>query len=132
MSIRVKHKVRVHAFRTTSEDNAYYMPDDASSEVTLDTFDKQCNANLKVAAGVTEELSFGDVDVVRGIYLEVDGEPTIKLNSSADALQLRKGNTLAGTKAKFFFEGEITKVEVIAPVGSDILGEYIVWGDLTP
>ena len=132
MAIRVKHKVRVQTFKETDETNGYYLPDDAGSEVTHDTFDKQANSILAVTKNTNELLTFGDVDVVKGIYLEVDVEATIKLNGSSDALQLRKGSTLTGVKAKFFFEGDITSVDVIAPVTEDLTGEYCVWGDLTP
>jgi len=132
MAIRVKHKVRVQTYKETDETNGYYVPDDTSAEVILDSFDKQCNTNLAIAANDSELLGFGDVTLVKGIYLEVDVEATIKLNGSADALQLRKGNTLAATKAKFFFEGDITSVEVIAPTTEALTGEYVVWGDPTP
>jgi len=132
MAIRVKHKVRVQTYKETDETNGYYVPDDTSAEVILDSFDKQCNTNLAIAANDSELLGFGDVTLVKGIYLEVDVEATIKLIGSADALQLRKGNTLAATKAKFFFEGDITSVEVIAPTTEALTGEYVVWGDPTP
>lgn len=132
MAIRVKHKVRVHTFQDTDEKNGYYTPDDQLSEVVLDGFDKQCNSNLSIAANDSELLSFGDVTVVKGAYLEVNVEAKLKLNGSLDELQLRKGNTLAATKAKFFFEGDITSIEVVAPTTEAVVGEYVVWGDPTP
>lgn len=132
MAIRVKHKVLVQTYRDTSEKNGYYTPDDSSSEVILDGFDKQCNSNLKVPQNTSELLDFGDVDVVKGVYIEANVEAKLKLNGSTDELQLRKGSTLAGTKAKFFFEGDISSVEVVAPTDEDVVGEYCVWGDTTP
>lgn len=131
MAIRVKHKVRVHTFRDTDEANAYYKPDDTAAEEVLDAFDKQCASNLKVLQNTSELLNFGDVDVVKGIYLEVNVEAKLKLNGSTDEIQLRKGSTLSTAKAKFFLEGDISSVEVVAPTTEDVVGEFVVWGDPT-
>ena len=129
MSIRVKHKVRVQVYREASEYNGYYVPDDTRSEVVLDSFDRQANSVIAIGQGTSETLDFGDVDAVKGIYLEVDQDVTVSINGSVTPLQLRVG--ASGGKAKLFLEADITSVEVTAPSGADVVGECCVWGDVS-
>lgn len=131
MAIRVRHTVIARTSRDTDFKHAMFNPEVDQSEVVLDTFDKQCNSNLAVPATTKEELSFGDVDAVKGIYLEVLAAAKVYLNSSLDAIELVPG--ASGQPAKLFLEANISKVEVENEAASGTLeGVYLVWGDPTP
>jgi hypothetical protein len=131
MAIRVRHTVVARTSRDTDFKKAMFNPEVDLAEVVLDTFEKQCNSNLSVAATTKEELSFGDVAAVKGIYLEVAAAAKVYINSSLDAIELVPGSS--SHPAKLFLEANISKVEVENEAASGNLeGVYLVWGDPTP
>jgi hypothetical protein len=130
MALRVKHKVNVRIWESTSEKDVLFAPDDTLAEVSIDTWVRQNSGKVSVAVSDNEDLPLGDVTAVKGIYLKLDGEAQVKLNGSADAIQLRKGGS--ASYAKLFIECDISAVNIINPSADDVLnGTYCVWGDLT-
>lgn len=131
MAIRIRHTVIARTSRDTDFKKAMFNPEVELSEVVLDTFEKQANSNLAVPATTKEELSFGDVDAVKGLYLEVSAAAKVYINSSLDAIEMVPGDS--GAPAKLFLEANISKVEVENEAASGTLqGVYLVWGDPTP
>lgn len=128
MAIRVKHTVLVQISADTDAKQKRYYPD--SNTVIHDTFDKQANGELSIPAATTEQIPFGDVDDVRGIYIELTGDAVVRVNGGNDNIPM----TLApsGTKVQFFLEGNLSAVEVENQGASAITGSYVVWGDPTP
>ena len=128
MPIRVKHNVLVQISRDTDEKKKTFYPD--TNAVQIDTFEKQANGDLSIAAGDTDQLSFGDVVDVRGIYLELSGDALVRINSGTENIPL----TLApsGTKAQLFLEANLSAVEIENQGAEAITGVYCVWGDPTP
>jgi len=128
MPIRVKHNVLVQISRDTDEKKKTFYPD--TNSVQIDTFEKQANGDLSIAAGDTDQLSFGDVVDVRGIYLELSGDALVRINSGTENIPL----TLApsGTKAQLFLEANLSAVEIENQGAEAITGVYCVWGDPTP
>jgi hypothetical protein len=126
--MRLKHTVRVQAALDTAMKRSLFNDDVTLSQVQTDGFASQANSILSIAAEGSESLSFGDVTLVKGLYLEVDQEALVHLNGSADAIQLRKAT--GATKAKLFVEADITEVEIENPSTTAVLtGVYVAWGD---
>ena len=130
MAIRVRHTVAARTSRDTDFKKAMWDPEVELAEVVLDTFEKQANSNLSVPATTKEELSFGDVEAVKGIYLELLAAGKVYINSSLDAIEMTPGAT--GQPAKLFLEANISKVEVENEAATALEGVYLVWGDPTP
>jgi hypothetical protein len=108
-----------------------WYPDVPLSEVVIDGYEKQTNGNFSIPVTSTESLPFGDIELVRGMYLETDIACKIRLNGSLDAISMSPAE--AGTPAKLFLEGEINQVDVENEDASTILtGVYVFWGDPTP
>lgn len=130
MAIRVSHTVVVRTSRDTDFKKAMWNPDVALSEVVIDTFEKQANGNLSVAAASTELLSLGDVTAVKGMYLETETECLVRLNGSLDSIAMKP--SASGTPAKLFLEADINQVEVENPsADTELKGVYVFWGDPT-
>jgi len=128
--MRLKHTVQVQAALDAAMKRALFKDDVAAATVQTDSFTGQANSVLSIAPATLESLSFGDVTLVRGLYLEVDLDAKVRLNGSTDVIQLRKAAD--GTKAKLFIEAEITAVTVENPGAESILtGVFVVWGDPT-
>lgn len=131
MAIRVSHTVAVRTSRDTEYKKAMWDPDVTLSEVILDIFEKQVNGNLSVAVSSSEQISFGDIDVVKGAYLEFDTDCLVRLNGSVDSIAVRTAES--GKAAKFFLEADISQIEVENQSSSTVLtGVYVLWGDPTP
>jgi hypothetical protein len=131
MAIRVSHTVAVRTSRDTDYKKAMWSPDVALSEVVIDTFEKQANGNLSVAVSSAEQLSFGDVTLVKGMYLETETECLVRLNGSGDSIAMKPSES--GKPAKLFLEADINQVEVENPSADTVLnGVYVFWGDPTP
>lgn len=127
-TMRIKHKVRVRIAEDADMKDGLAMPDDTLSEVVIDNYQKQATNNFSVAASASEDLPLGDITAVKGVFVKVDQEVTIKINGSTTPLQLRKGTN--ATYAKIFLEADITAIEVTA--GASIAtGIIVAWGDPT-
>lgn len=130
MTIRVSHTVAVRTSRDTEYKQAMWYPDVTLAEKVLDGFEKQTNGNFSIPATASEYLSFVDVEAVRGMYLEVDLECSLRLNGSLDAIELKPAES--GVPAKFFLEAVITEVLIQNPsTTSPLTGVVVFWGDPT-
>jgi hypothetical protein len=128
--MRLRHTVRVQAALDTQMKRALFNDDATLSQVQTDTFTKQANSVLSIPAASIESLSFGDVTLVKGLYLEVDQDALVRINGSTDAIQIRKASGVG--KAKLFLEADINQVTVENPVADAALtGVYVIWGDPT-
>jgi len=127
--MRLKTTIRVQAFLDTAMKRALFNDDATLSQMQTDGYTKQANSVLSIAPEATESLGFGDVTLVKGIYLEVDQEAKVRLNGG-DAIQLRIA--VGATKAKLFLEADITQVTVENTDDTAVLtGFWAVWGDPT-
>jgi len=125
--MRLKHTVQVQLALDTNMKRALFKDDQTAATIQTDTFASQVNSVLLVSATSQESLSFGDVTIARGLYLELSGDAKVYLNGSTDAIQMRKASDTG--KAKLFLECEITEVSVKNEGETDISGVYVCWGD---
>ena len=125
--MRLKTTVRVQAWLDATMKRSMFNDDATLSQTQTDGYAKQANSVLSVAPLATESLSFGDVTLVKGIYLEVDQEAKVRLNGG-DAIQMRMA--VGATKAKLFLEADVSQVTVENTDDTAVLtGFWIVWGD---
>ena len=134
MAIRIKHRVWLQAFEDAAEKNKLFAPDPELSEVIATGFDKQASGNITVADVSNKNIDLSDVTAVKGIWLKLDGEATLKINGSTDSIQLRlrPGSTAGTDFAKFFIEADISSVNIANATGAAINGVFCAWGDPTP
>lgn len=125
--MRLKHTVRVNVGRTTDMKDMWFSMDEQTSEKIIDTMTKHVSGDFKIGAGLSETLSLGDIDAVKGIYVEAASDCTVKINGSTDAIQLRRQKDYA----KLFLEADITSIEITAGATDDLTGVYCAWGDLS-
>lgn len=124
--MRVRHTVQVEIARDSDMKRKLFSDDPQLSQVVIDTFQHQASSHLSIPAGDTETLGFGDVTLVKGMYLETSVDCLVRINGSADPIPMVKGNGAA----KLFVEADISEVSVENPSAEDILtGIYCVWGD---
>ena len=127
--MRIKHKVNARLAADPEMKNILFGFDDTLAEVMIDNYTTVVSGYFSVAMGESEDLSLGDVQDARGLYLHVFGDAIVTLNDATDSLQLRRAGVATTDKAKLFVEAEITKVTVEAPADATITGVYCVWGD---
>ena len=129
-AMTLKHKIRIRIAKDSDLKFLRHQDPDNESEVSTTTYTKSAKGDFTVeAAAADEALSTGDITAVKGMYLEVDQEVGLKLNGSSDILQLRIANSTTGAKAKFFFEGDVSAVLVVAHATAEANGYVIFWGD---
>lgn len=128
MAIRVKHNVLVQISQDTSAKEKFYYPD--TKETIIDVFDRQSVKNVQVAAAASEAMNLSDIDDVRGMFLELDGDCSVEVNGNA--IPMQRASTATGTKARLFLEGAITSLTIDNTSGaSAINGILVLWGDPT-
>lgn len=133
MSIRVKYKVLLqNSEDKVGKNKLFYREDDVSQEVAIDGLDKQHSGNISVAVAATDTLSLGDLSDIRGLFLEVDADCTVRLNGSSDDILMKLPEGVTGGKAKLFIEATITAVAVENTGAAQLNGVYCIWGDPTP
>ena len=126
MAIRIKHKVNVRIAEDTGMKNLLFGPDNDLAEVTNDGYERQASGNLNIIANANEDVPFGDVDLVMGFYLKLNGDCTITLNGGAEPIAITKPTT--SDFAKIFIEAAVTQINILAPADQAIVGTYCVWG----
>lgn len=134
--MRVRHEVLIHVSQDQDQQQTHFLRKETLSRITIDSFEKHASGDFKVLDTQSDTLSLGDIDAVKGIYLEAAADCDVYLNGSGDPIQLRKAPGVAGgaaaSYAKLFLECDITSVQVTASQGSDVSGVYVVWGDVVP
>lgn len=128
--MRIKHTVLLRLARDTEMRRLLFSDDSQLAEVVIDDYQRHAQGHIAIANAATESLSFGDVTEVKGVYLELDQDATVRLNGSLDGIVLAKPP--GGTVAKLFLEATITAVEIENTSGAALTGLYVVWGDETP
>jgi hypothetical protein len=129
--MRIKHKVRPRIAADTAMKNLLFGPDDDLSEVVIDQYDQQTSGTIKVLQSANEDVPLGDIDTVKGFYIQVDGDCTLKINGSSDGIDLVKSTTANVLYAKFFIEADITQINITAPSDADVIATYCAWGIAT-
>jgi len=126
--MRVKHTVLVEIARDADMKRKLFSDDPQLSQVVIDTFAHQANSHLSIDPSATESLNFGDVTLVKGLYLETSVDCLVRVNGAVDAIPMKKSNG----SAKLFLEADISEVTVENTSTEDTLtGIYCVWGDPT-
>jgi hypothetical protein len=133
MPIRLKHTVIVQASQDTAGKQKLFWQDEALSEVVGDNFERIASGTLSIAALATEDVPTGDIDAIKGVYLEVSQQCTVRLNGSTDDIVMTPTEGVTGGVAKMFLEAAITQIEIENTNATEALtGVYCLWGDLTP
>lgn len=128
--MRISHKIILVVSEDSAAKQILFGIDATLAENIVTSYLHQNSGTIKIAASATEQVPFGDVDSVKGCYLRFDKDVKIKLNGSADEIQIRKSGT--GDVAKFFIEADLTQIDIIGD-GTDVTnGVYCVWGDTAP
>lgn len=126
--MRLKHKVIVKVSDDADMKDLLFSTDEQLAEVVIDAWTKSFCGKVTVAMNTNENLSLGDIGMVKGLYLKANKDVVIKLNGSADSLTLKRSGTTTSHFAKLFLEGAITQVNIAAPVTEDASIIYCIWG----
>lgn len=129
MTLRIKHKVNVRIATDANMYNLIFGPSEHLSEVTIDDYTKSAGGTFNIAQGTNEDLSFGDVDSVYGLYIKADQNVVLKFNNGNETLTLRKSGSTEFDFAQIFIEGVFTAVNIAAPADQDVTGTWCVWGE---
>lgn len=107
MSVRTRYKISLVAALDEDENQCQFSrPDSTLSEVS-ETFDVDSSGTLELAAAEADTaLPMGDVAGGRLLYIEVNGDVTVKLDGLSDGHKL--GAPATGTKAKLLLRSEFT------------------------
>ena len=128
--MRLKTTVQVQMTQDDAGKRKLYSDDATAAASDTTGYQRGANSLISIDPETTEAMAFGDVSLVRGMYLEVDQDALVRLNGSGDALQMRVASGVG--KAKLFLETEVTEV-TIENVSTDtaLTGVFVCWGDPT-
>lgn len=126
--MRVKHKVVVQIAEDTGMKNGLFNQDEQLNAVTIDGYEKQFSGIIKTLATETDTLSFGDVEAVKAVFMKLDRECIVTINGEAIQMRIAPGQP-APAFTRLFLEADIETLTVTAPVGGDVNGVYVVYGD---
>jgi hypothetical protein len=123
--MRLKHTVQVQLTQDAAGKRKLYSDDATSATTDTQAWTAMASGSFSINPAATEPLAFGDVGLVRGVYLEMDQEGTVQVNGGTP-LQLRKAAD--APKAKLFLEAELTQIAVSNPSTSVLTGVFVLWG----
>jgi len=126
--MRIKHKIIVKVADDADMKDLLFSLDEQLSEVVIDSWTKAFSGKVTVALNTNENLSLGDIGVVKGLYLKANKDCVVKLNGAAEGLTLKRAGATTAHFAKLFLEVGITSINVAAPATEDTEVLYCVWG----
>jgi len=129
MAIRVTHNVLVQISGDASGKDKRYYPE---SQITvMDGFDRSATKDINIPAATNEAMNLADITLVKGVYLELDGDVGLQLNGNP-AIPLKRNSLATGTKVRFFIEADINAISIDNTAGaSAVNGVLVLWGDPT-
>jgi len=135
MALRLKHKIVVQISRDAEQKQkgVIFLDDDAVQEIDTNQYQRSAGSDISIPDTDTEALSFGDVQAVRGLYLEVSGQCNVTLNgSNVPILVEPDAGAPSGKPGKLMLNATITSVSIENVSGGIITGVYALWGDPLP
>ncbi len=129
--MRIRTEIKILASDDNDGRQLLYGGPERKDEIIIDNMQRLVSGKLNIAATVSEDIPTGDVDTPQAFFLEVDRTCTLILNGGAETFTLVPA--VSTGKARFFFEGTLSQVNVTNPDATEALnGTFVVWGDLTP
>lgn len=132
MPLKINDTVHTDIYRSSSATGKLLGETIASKLQSFTNMQRHAAYDINVAASGTETLSLGDIDNVKGLRLEFDGDANVTLNGATDPLQARRPDATTGRQAKLAFDGVVTQIDVMNPSTTAALTGFVVlWGDPT-
>ena len=126
--MRIKHKIIVKVADDADMKDLLFSLDDQLAEVVIDAWTKSFSGKVTVALNTNEDLSLGDIGLVKGLYLKANKDCIVKLNGAVTGISLKRAGTLTTCFAKLFLEAAVTSINVTAPASEDTEVLYCIWG----
>lgn len=131
--MRVVKKVVLTISEDTEGKQIIFKRDDALAEQKLDGFTRAASSIFNIEMSSNEDMSFGDVDIIRHVYIEADGDFNLVFSGGTDILAVKLADTVVGRKAIFDADVQVTQVNIANPSATaELNGAYAVYGDLAP
>jgi len=116
MSVRVRYKVAIMASIDDDENQCQFSRPDSTLSEVIETHEVSASGTIELTASeVDHPLPLGDVVGGRILYVEVNGDVSIKLDGEAVGHKL--GAPATGTKAKLMLRSEFTAAPLITNNG---------------
>ena len=128
--MRTRHLINVHVYDDTEGKDKLFGLDDDKAEVKLDGFQRQASGRFEIAVASDENLSFGDVQDVRFVYVKADNDFEVIFNGGVEPVVVKRGSAATTATARFAGELDVTAVNIANPSATVVLkGIYCFYGD---
>lgn len=127
MTVRVVHDLDVKILRGANSKRSLINRKSSTTNRTIDGYDAADTKTINIPAATQETILLGDVEAVRGLYIEVSAACTVFLNGSSDGIDLVPAGGV-NDSAKLFLEASLTSLAINNPGVSDLTGIVAVWG----
>ena len=120
MPLRVRHKVNVQIYESSSETNCFFAPNDTAAAITMDSHARHTAKSIQIADGATEAVDLGDIASVGGLYLKTDQSVVLTINFGAGAVTVPVTASPSNSGSipltgKFFIEAPVTALSIQKP-----------------
>jgi hypothetical protein len=139
MPIRIRHKVVLTISKDPDGKKLLFKShtDDALAEQIIDAFEHANSGHMTIefnGGGTAEEdIPFGDVTAVRGIYILADNNFSYRMNGGVEVFSAPLADDSTGRETTLFKEQALTDFTIINTSTTENLHvTYAVWGDVTP
>jgi hypothetical protein len=126
--MRLVYTVSPQLSEDTAQQVTTFGPLSDEAGVIVDAYQNENSGRIAIKAGTAQFLSMGTLGYCLGFYLRLDADCQISINGSTP-MQLMRASQKLGTKARMFFEGLVTSVQITAPSDTAARGLFVVWGD---
>lgn len=121
--MRIKQTVNVRIAEDTAMQHIIFGKDDNLSVSTLDGYTQQSSGTINIAADSNENIPIGDIDTIAGLFVSVDQDCSIVLNSGVEIINIVKP---VGGNAVFFMNGVVSNLNIATTEA--LTGLFCIWG----
>jgi len=128
--MRTKLKTNVIISNDADGKNVLFGFDDTLAEEVIDTYTRCVSGKFSVAPSGTEALPFGDVTLVKGLYVKADAGFNFVINGGADTFTSNAASTSGSSRV--FLQADLSAFSVTnTDATAALTGIWVAWGDPT-
>jgi hypothetical protein len=128
--MRVRHTINPFITDDAEGKDILFGLDADKAEVVVDGMQRYVSGRFEIAVSSNEDLSFGDVNDVRFLFVKADGDFDLTLDGTIGPISFKRASAATGSTARFGGECDIASANIANPSATVVLkGIWAAYGD---
>jgi hypothetical protein len=128
--MRIRHTINPIITDDAEGKDVLFGLDADRAEVVVDGMQRYVSGRFEIPAAGNENLSFGDVNDVRFLFVKADGDFNLTFDGTIGPIPFRRASVTTGSTARFGGECDVSSANIANPSATVVLrGIWTAYGD---